>query len=1681
MENIKKVINILNNYNYDFCNKKFKLHISNVVKTLYPKLNNDDLKILQILTIYLIEDISIKFFDYDSDTKQKYYSQWTQNSNRDILSISLQLIPFMDNKNDNYLFKNIIDLNQILYKELIEKIPSDIDEIEIKKILNDKFTFGNFSLGLLNNEKENSYLDMYNENNEKLIYEIIHNNFCALLETIKIINGKLYVNWINISPLNFDNAYKSKIYNISKKEYESFLNINSEIELQNNMINNNGIYIGDYYNILRNVYYESIKKDKWVLFNTKTQLHPKGIYMIQYLFKILDLSQIFNYMTFDNLTEYEQNKFSNTYYICINCLVNKKSIYDDHNFEINIFKSLISFLVNNSKDKNLLSGENINKFKTEDDDDDETNDIDKIEKSISDLNLTENIIIEAMKEIEPTYIWNYIKQVIDNLTISIYGTFLIKNNNIDLTYFNFKLNNIEEKINLKNIYNICKILSHSGDRKFNLLSTSFKSLGKENQIKFFKSFKKPYINFRKNLQLQENSLNISGIKEDILASWINIRENLIWQYLLSNGLLSEFKLQLDLTDENFLPKNANIRSKKVQERLKKKFKQNPNLMKSYYYLTNNLYSNIKDIRIKDSKEKSYEEALTSELSFYTFYAMDWISQINFFNHYINHQILYVTGSTGTGKSTQVPKLLLYALKAISYRLNGRVICTQPRISPTEGNATWISQETGVPIEFFSKTSPDKINSNNYYLQFKHQKNQHIKDNCNHLTLRMVTDGTLLIDLLGNPVLKEQIKKKKKNINQYEYTLKNKYDVVIIDEAHEHNTNMDIILTLMRQACFYNNSVKLVIVSATMDDDEPIYRSYFNMINDNVEYPIKQKIFHPILSSEVLINSVLLDRRIHISAPGKTTMFKIEDIFNDTIVKFLTGNHKKDAQIAQDFANKQILDICNKSPTGEILLFSTGQREIGLALTYLNENLPADSVALPFYGILNSKYRNVIEKIDISIANIQNFRKNIINEWGEKYIEVNDVPKGTYKRAIIIATNVAEASITIPRLKYVIDTGYAKVMTYDKYSGTSILDVEPISEASRLQRRGRVGRKSSGIVYYMYPKGAREMIKPKYGITLGNFTTNFLQLASNDTDELNNNLEKELWAPGFHPYMVNLFKEYYNAYINNKMSPDLSKEVKQFLQLKLLKKNPNNMINTQYILNSTTLIDEEYFPKPYFNFWLSDDIIPNWLNRKFSGYNFNQLIDLYGSFYIIHPFENTIKRNVLNQIIEYKNTKKDKILLQEWESYLNVFRIKLFYLNIDSRYQTIENESRLEYKKTIFYNKVNELTSSLSKLNFEDKDVIFLLYCSGYNVLNLGLQIITLLSTISYNISSVVAAKDNSKFIEFDKFYKIFSNNKSDIVTIISITNLIYKNLYSLKIFKFFHSNKFLIKYKRIYQKYINEFKKFKFTVDPSTSLIYLKDLNLLSRLKNQGKLDDDKGFLEWLSNSSIFKNELVNDIKNNSNKIKKLCETYFLNYNIIDKYLNNLIDTFFTINTIEKDLDNNYNEQNPFIFFKENFSSNFMRTLKYFTDEEKIIYSFLMSNPLNIGVKYDNKYINMYSNKYKLMPSFFNISNYKLTTCKNISNYILYLNLTSLKGETYINFITNINPNILSVLIPHHYNKNFIKFNYAKKKDNQIIFTKINSDNWTRFVSDVNNNFTKVYFPLKSSELPVINYFLNLI
>ena len=135
-----------------------------------------------------------------------------------------------------------------------------------------------------------------------------------------------------------------------------------------------------------------------------------------------------------------------------------------------------------------------------------------------------------------------------------------------------------------------------------------------------------------------------------------------------------------------------------------------------------------------------------------------------------------------------------------------------------------------------------------------------------------------MEIRKNPLLKRE---RGKN-----YNLLNKYDIIIVDEAHEHNKNMDLILSMSRNSCHHNNSLRLVILSATIDEDEPTYRRFYRNINDNKLYPLNRYI------EEKKLDRINIDRRVHIAKPNQGTNYEIKEIYkpeikNDQIDSFVS--------------------------------------------------------------------------------------------------------------------------------------------------------------------------------------------------------------------------------------------------------------------------------------------------------------------------------------------------------------------------------------------------------------------------------------------------------------------------------------------------------------------------------------------------------------------------------------------------------------------------------------------------------------------------------------------------------------------------------------------------------------------------------------------------------------------------
>ena len=221
MDNINNFEILLNYFKlkkYEFVNDKLKKDINNAVKLLFPNLNFKDVNVLYLFSIDIIEKISL-YFDFDKNN-QDYYFQWSHNNYRDIKGVILLLLPFIDDKNNGKLLNEMIDLNQFLYAKLKNNIPNLSNENRTN-LLNTDFKFSNMSLGLID---ENCMLNLYEDDNiMKLIYTIIHHNYLSLLKTLEIMNGKYYVNWVNITPII--DYKKSNIYKKTKEGLIKFKNI----------------------------------------------------------------------------------------------------------------------------------------------------------------------------------------------------------------------------------------------------------------------------------------------------------------------------------------------------------------------------------------------------------------------------------------------------------------------------------------------------------------------------------------------------------------------------------------------------------------------------------------------------------------------------------------------------------------------------------------------------------------------------------------------------------------------------------------------------------------------------------------------------------------------------------------------------------------------------------------------------------------------------------------------------------------------------------------------------------------------------------------------------------------------------------------------------------------------------------------------------------------------------------------------------------------------------------------------------------------------------------------------------------------------------------------------------------------------------------------------------------------
>jgi ATP-dependent helicase HrpA len=323
----------------------------------------------------------------------------------------------------------------------------------------------------------------------------------------------------------------------------------------------------------------------------------------------------------------------------------------------------------------------------------------------------------------------------------------------------------------------------------------------------------------------------------------------------------------------------------------------------------------------------------------------------------NQPVTIVSGETGSGKTTQIPKFCLAAGRGI----DGKIACTQPRrIAATtvaariaEELAEDLGQSVGYKIRFQDKTGSDAY-------------------------IKVVTDGILLAETQGDPWL-------------------NEYDTIIVDEAHERSLNIDFVLGILKQLVQKRRNLKLIITSATIDtekfskafDDAPVVEVSGRL------FPVETRYFFPDADLE--------------EAQDRTPV---------------------------ELAVAAVDELLARRTRGDILIFMPTEQDIRETCETINGRRFPQTAILPLFARLSA---------------------------GEQ----RRVFASTAGRKIIVATNVAETSITIPGIKYVVDTGLARISQYVPHSRTTSLPVVPISRSSADQRKGRCGRVENGVCIRLY--------------------------------------------------------------------------------------------------------------------------------------------------------------------------------------------------------------------------------------------------------------------------------------------------------------------------------------------------------------------------------------------------------------------------------------------------------------------------------------------------------------------------------------------------------------------------------------------------------------------------------------
>lgn len=1032
-----------------------------------------------------------------------------------------------------------------------------------------------------------------------------------------------------------------------------------------------------------------------------------------------------------------------------------------------------------------------------------------------------------------------------------------------------KQNDFIQKLDLKNLSQIFNKLSLTGTLSF---CYSSKKL-----LEDLKKSKEEIIKINDNQEINKDPLNDNGILKKYNNNFIKEFGNCFY-FLTDSSYIDDIKYYQSLLKiENFLlsPKDDKDNNLNLDiTELKKSIDLEHNKTKIKTDLRNEklTFGVFKRIKL-------YEKWINLESEKKLLYSAQFMSQINVYNKFINNRVMFITGGTGTGKSTQFPILLLYGLKAFDYKKNGTIIDTQPRKNATENNAGAVASFTGLFIP--------KLHYSPYVQYLTGDTDLHFKkeDKPDNLKITFVTDKILL----------DEINKTFLLLNN---DTTNKYDIVVVDEVHEHNKNMDLILTLMRNVVYLNNSMRLVLVSATIEGDEPRYRQYYRYIEDILKYPFNYSYY------EMGLQLSYLDRRVNISNPSITT-YNINDYFiNDKHSQRLglynpysrydfKNLGKNDYSVIEEINNKNTLKIINHivstDPNNKhILIFKAGTEEILNCIDFLiNSGINEKLYFVPWVNSVTEETKRLISEIEknpkTAITKIHKDRKKYNNDT--KYEENEGFD---YIRFVLVATNVVEASITISDLGYVIDDGFQKSQFYDYSTNESKLKKNIISDQSRIQRRGRVGRVADGNVYYLYQHKDIKDSRVKYKICYENFIPEYFSLIEQqESQKIKTNFDNNQQNPD-------------NEFIGLLDFSQLQDKGKQQEQFKNIKDMYYNFEFKYKNKPEDSLWYYENCNKNLTPFYYRDIIYSNF------GYDTETINDVDAKFYLIHPNELNIKRDKVNgRIIKtdilfnyllycekyyilpligfYKGLVKkssfysiyDKIYFSIFSflgyDSLNNLLTNFVYLFILSYFKHTQKKKYIRYSINLFYifccySKLKNiidfdiLNKNLNMFNYKFDDfnfMIVILINQYYRNLKEHKKIEELEKDNIYIYNSVYGfitnclenhEKELEPYFNYDDI-----KNKKALPNIKELLNLDFDNL----VFLCFYDN-IVLPYRNTKSTYISKKIKDQNVIDNMKEQNLFYFINLFKPITKEIKLDFHNSCLKFTSNSDFYDSNINN-------------------------------------------------------------------------------------------------------------------------------------------------------------------------------------------------------------------------------